>query len=317
MTWITGTATDYKNLLLKVKDHAVANGWTVNDYQTNVNLDGQVRDVLFLKGPGFGVGYEVYFGIRTHSDPSNSVFGFTLRGYTNYDIGADWNTQPGASPSESSIVMRLWNATIDYWLSVSDRRILLIAKVSNTYHSLYAGFYNSFADPTEYPYPMYIAADAPTHGTFGAVEHTARSVAFPGLGAAMLREPGGMWRNVAVYDSAGLWGFCQASGSRYTVWPYTLPAGSQGANEGYSNFTLPNARIESLPGVADSTFLMNCYLIGTLDNSGVMGTLEGLYWTTGNAASAEQQLTVGAETYRTFIAISRSTENQFYAVKEA
>lgn len=77
--------------------------------------------------------------------------------------------------------------------------------------------------------------------------------------------------------------------------------------------------MEPLPGVPDSMFVTNCYLIGNAQEAGVFGVLEGVYWVPGNTISAEQELTIDGETYRVFIAISRSIESpsQFYAIREA
>lgn len=313
MSWTTGTATNFKDLLEQVKDFAEDEGWTVNAYSTG---GGAPRtDSVYLTGPGYGTGYECYVGIRTYEDAANNHYCFELRGATGYDGAQTWDTQPGRSPN--IVVMRLWNGSINYWLSVTDRRIVLIAKCSNTYHSLYAGFFNPFANPVEYPYPMYIAADAGSYGPFGNTDTDVRAVAFPGRLGAYLRDPAGNWRAVCVHNSAGDYNFQQSRQNVFTIWPYlALVSGADNPTNQYDR--LPYARIEPLPGVSDSLFMLNCYITGMDDEHGVLGVLEGLYWIPGNTLSAEQELTVGADSYRVFIAISRSLESpsQFYAVKE-
>jgi hypothetical protein len=314
MAWTTGTATNFKDLLEQVKDYAELQGWTVNAYDTGGAAPR--TDSVYLTGPGYGVGYECYVGIRTYEDSANNHYCFELRGATGYDGAQTWDTQPGRSPN--IVIMRLWNGSINFWLSVTDRRILLIAKCSNTYHSLYAGFFNPFANPTEYPYPMYIASDAGSYGPFGNTDTDVRCVAFPGRAGAYYRDPAGNWRMVCVHSSQGDYGFQEARENVYTIWPYlslTRNADNPSGNYGYPPYT----RVEPLPGVSDSLFMLNCYLMGMDDEEGVLGVLEGLYWVPGNTLSAEQQLTVGSDDYRLFIAISRSIESpsQFYAVKEA
>lgn len=310
MAWITGTSTNFKDLLADVVTAAVANGWTANR-QVTTNPSPRTHEVM-LQGPGFGVGFEVYAGIRTYQDSLNNHYCWEVRGFTTYSAAQTWDNQTGASPQP---VMRLWDSTIDYWLSITDRRIVLIAKCSNTYHSLYLGFVNAFANPVEYPYPMYVASDSATFGPFGATDNDTRAIAMPGDGSAYIREIGGLWRNVVVHDESALYDYQTVSESRYTMWPYLSPCRNNLPNSPYYP---PLTRIEPLPGVSDSLFMMNTYIVGCDDKLGVLGVLEGIYWIPGNTISAEQLLTNGGNNYRTFIAISRSTESpsQFYAVEE-
>lgn len=311
MTWITGTATDFKNLLSIVHTNAVAHGWTSERYTTGGAAPN--TDELILQGPGFGAGYEVYFGLRTYQDAPNNHYCFEARSFTSFDSSRLFDTQLNTSPMT---VMRLWNASMNYWMSISDRRIILIAKCSNTYHSLYAGFINAFSSPIEYPYPLYLATDAPSYGPFGAVDQYARSIAAPGLGAAYLRDPAGNWRTVSVAGDS-LYGYTGFSASRYTVWPYLAP-GNTGSDSTQVHYP-PYSEFEALPGTTDTLPMMNCYIMALWDRGGIPGVLEGVYWVPGNALSAEQVLTVGSDSYQVFINISRSLESpsSFYAVKEA
>lgn len=312
--WITGTATGLKDLLSKLAGHATDNGWTV---VSSTGGAAPNTDVCFFQGPGYGAGYECFFGIRTYEDAPNNHFCLETRGYTAYDPSRNWNDHPGRSPSTT--FTRVWNAAMDYWLSISDRRILLIVKCSNTYHSLYAGFFNPFANPVEYPYPAYFAGDASTPGPFGNTDINVRSVAFPGRDAAFVREPGGSWRRVIVHDSSGSYNFLVGPNiGIYSIWPYySFVTTSDNPASGFAY--PPFAQMEPLTGVPDSMFIMNCYLIGNSQEAGVLGVLEGVYWIPGNTISAEQALTINGEAYRAFIAISRSIESpsQFYAVREA
>lgn len=315
--WITGTATGLKNLLSLLKDHLEDEGWTINSYGT----DGAAprTDYLYARAPGFGTGYENYCQIRTFENAPSNHYCLEAAAATGYDATKDFMGQPGSVPAR--VYMRLWDASMEYWLSVNDRRFVLIVKCSNTYHSLHAGFFNAFATPVEYPYPYYLASDSDSAGPFGATENETRCIAFPGDGAAYLREPGGLWRTVAVYNDSGTsgggtLGFQINETGSYTVYPYNIPGGADSVSS--QLYFGPYAQFENLPGTSDTLFLQNCYLTGLENNGGVIGALEGVYWTPGNTASAEQEITVDSDTYRTFIAISRSVEspNQFYAVKE-
>lgn len=315
MTWITGTATDFKDLLDQVRSNAVSEGWTEERYTTGGAAPH--TDELILQGPGFGTGYEVYFGIRTYEDSINNYRCWDILGYTSFDSGRIFDQQLGVSPAP--VVMRLWDATITFWMSISDRRIVLIAKCSNTYHSMYAGFIDPFSDPIEYPYPMYVGSDAASYGTFGNTDSEVRAMCFPGNEAAYLREGSGVWRVVANYSGDGLNGWAGFSPGEYVIWPYAAPAGivtgSTNADYGKPNY----AQFELIPGTTDTLPMINTYVTAHFDGGGILGVLEGVMWIPGNTLSAEQELTVGGDTYQVFIAISRSLESpsQFYAIKEA
>lgn len=315
MTWYTGTATDFKDLLLAVKTNAVASGWTVSRYVTG--SPSPYTDELDLQCPGFGTGYEGYFGIRTYQDLLNNYFCWESNAFTSFDSGREFDAQINVSPK---VYTRLWNASINYWMSISDRRIIVIAKCSNTYHSFYGGFIDPFSDPTEYPYPFVLASDSISIGPFGAVENTTRSIAMPGYGAAWLRDPSGVWCRLAVYDQSG--GdptfVSYAENQMYTIWPYnTVNNSGSGVN---SQWYAPNyATFEPQPGTTDVLPMLNCYIFALFDKGGVLGVLEGVYWVPGNALSAEQELTIGDDTYQVFIDVSRSIETPttFYAIQES
>lgn len=312
MAFFTGTATNLANLLVHIRDHLDDEGWAINAYTTGGAAPNP--DYLYVTGPGYGTGYEVSFAIRTYTDAPNNHYCLELRAATAYDPAADWGLQPGVSPN--STFTRCWNSGMTYWLAVSDRRIVLVVKCSNTYHSMYAGYMNTFANPIEYPYPFYMAGDAAIPGPFGATENKTRSIANPGLGAAYVREPGGLWRAVAVYGDASD-DFSVASASRYTMWPYMAYSSGLEFTPVYSR--PPFARGAPLPGLPGSLWMMNAYIIGMTDDAGVIGALEGVYWIPGNTISAEQEFTIGSDEFIAFIAISRSIESpsQFYCVKEA
>lgn len=315
MTWITGTATDHKNMLSLLKGHLEDEGWTTNAYSTAGAAPN--TDSLYVMAPGFGTGFENYTQIRTYDDAPLGYYCWEVKGATNYDSGQSFGAQPGSCPASS--YLRLWNDSMTYWLSVSDRRFILIVKVSNTYHSLHCGFFNPFAAPTEYPYPYYQASDSYTVGAFGTTAFYIRCIAFPGDSAAWLRSPAGTWEMVCVYDGSSDTSFQTGSGSRWTVWPYNTAYGNGSGNNPGDWYFGPRMQVEPLPGYPDSQFAQPCYLWGLADQRGILGALEGVYWIAGNGMSAEQQITIDSDTFRAFIAISRSlvSYNQFYAIKEA
>lgn len=308
MAWITGTATDFKDLLNQLQSNAASNGWTVQRYTTGGA--SPYTDELIMQGPGFGAGYEVEVGIKTFESPVDNTYCWQCYGFTAYDSSRILENMVNIS---APVYTRLWNAGITFWMSITDRRIIVVAKCSNTYHSLYMGFFDPFSSPVEYPYPYYLAADASTVGPFGALDDTVHGIAAPAAGAGYIRAADGNWRSCCVHNGAG--GFVGFSGSTYTIWPSLVPGNNAAGQFGYP----PGARFQAQPGTTDVFPMFNCYIFAMFNKGGVLGVLEGVYWTAGNALSAEQELTVDADTYQVFIEISRSIESptSFYAVKEA
>lgn len=308
MGWHTGTATDFKDLLNQLQAAATVDGWTVQSYTTGGASPN--TDQLIMKGPGLGVGFEVQIGIRTFQDTTNNFFCWDGYGFTAYDSSRLLLSQINISPA---VVMRLWDASIPYWISISDRRVIVVAKCSNTYHSIHLGFIDPFSSPIEYPFPFYLASDSSTHDQFGTAGSFDWSIANPGLNAAYVRDPQGIWCKVCITgDGSG--GFGPFGASRYTIWPYYAP------DNGTDNWTAPpNQQFEAQNVSADAIPTMNCYVMACFDKGGVLGVLEGVYWVPGHGLSAEQTLTVGSDTFIVFICINRSIEqpSSFYAIKEA
>lgn len=159
MAWSTGSTTSYLDLVDIVKTTAAANGWTVLRDVTATEKE------LIMKGSGSGSD-EIYVGVRTYRDTNTLAFNWELAGFTGYESGNTWSTQPGISPGRADSLTPLTsggafvpldNNPMTFWLSVNSRRILLVVKVGSAYVNAYLGFYNTFKTSAEHPYPLLIA----------------------------------------------------------------------------------------------------------------------------------------------------------------
>ena len=320
MGWHTGTADNYKDLLAKIVATAVADGWTQERYTTGeVPPQGflTTSDEAILRGPGFGAGYETWVGIRTKEVAPSNIFCLEWRGMTAYDASKIFEQQPGITPAGTHT--NVWNTPIVYWLSISDRRILLIAKCSNTYHSAYAGLILPFSSPVEYPAPIYVAADSATPLPFGNIDSDTRGMNAPGQGGGWIRTPSGVWQWVCVYSPANYDYFKSWDAAQYTVYPYAGTIGPFGDRPGTDASVPPSARFEPINGQPGSMPIMPTMIQALFDRGGFIGSLEGIFWIPGNTFSTEQEITNSTDTYRVFIQISRSYEapSPYYAVREA
>lgn len=280
-------ASDFKDLLAKVRTFAVAQGWTSEEY--NTDLDTEVPDELFLSGPGSTGTEDVHVNIQTYGVDANNQYGWKIRCATSYDSGLDFSNQPQTS---TSVYLPLLNSSIDYWLIVSDRRIMMTMKIGSLYVNMYAGFFLPFATPAEYPYPLYVAATGDDIFSTSAISNdpNLRGYHDPGYKAAYLREVGGSWKPVYNHNgSSGDDTFTIGKTDGYTTWPYNPNAGATG--------TIANTlklQIRPLPGESMSNFIVPIHLAGDNYGDAMLGILDSAFWVPGFGIQTEQAFTIGA-----------------------
>ena len=125
MSYTSGTANNYQDLLAVLATYVSTHGWTILE---------QSSTKLCLKGSG-SVGLDVYVGIEAF-ELSGNYYNWRCTGSRGYRNGISVLNQPLCS---GPVYLYLWNSSIPYWIVVSGSRIILIAKISTTYHMLYLG----------------------------------------------------------------------------------------------------------------------------------------------------------------------------------
>lgn len=190
MSGSTGFA--HKELLLRIKALAEANGWTTLRYST---ADPASHE-LILKGEGLAGTDEIYIGFRTYDNASADYYNIAVAGFTGYVDANPWASQPGMF--ESGVPAH--NQRIDYWLQVSARRINFALKIGTpVYTSGGAGFFLPYCLPSQYPYPLYVA------GMFNGAEanrysDVAMSMAWKGNRTNLrIRWFDGTWKQPQTY----------------------------------------------------------------------------------------------------------------------
>ncbi len=171
MAWETGTATDYDDLLDKLKTFLtatmtpVAERWTVladnlsepNPYS---NPNGTVREIYF-QGPGIAALDEVNVNIRRYSVnvTGGTADNWEIRGAVNYDAGLGFNSQPGVSgPSYTPST----DIAMTYYFVATGRFFYVMSFISTRTLLCGGGFYLPDSLPSEFPYPIFVL------GTTGA-----------------------------------------------------------------------------------------------------------------------------------------------------
>jgi len=141
--------------------------------------DAATQDqIVVLEGSPPGVS-NLYLAIKTYQ--TTDVTGFltcynwAIFGLASFNPGLEFKDQVGRSPGVNATTGSIDSATsngawvalkdadafdMTYWISVTSRRVTLIAKTEDAsfsnYQSLHMGYLNPFGTPTEMPYPIFV-----------------------------------------------------------------------------------------------------------------------------------------------------------------
>jgi hypothetical protein len=185
----TGTASDYRDLLQKLKlfltgesvSPVGSNGlsWVVEEersqytspqtdipdgdadslIQTAANNNQSHDQIIFRGNGGTSPEQEIYFAIQTLGLSTTGYYNWQIRGLTGFATSSPEYVplvdQPGRSPP---CYLLLQNTTMTYWFIANNRRIMGCIKTATVYHTFHIGFLNPYATIAEYPYPMMVAA---------------------------------------------------------------------------------------------------------------------------------------------------------------
>jgi hypothetical protein len=262
---------------------------------------------LVLQGPGDDGLQQILVGIQTYYNVASDYYNWELQGYTGFQSGASFQAQPGAIPSVTTYSMPkvyLWNAAIPYWLTCDGSHIVMVAKVSTVYVSMYLGFCDAMGTPGQYPYPLVVAGSA--GGADSPPRWSSQYYDVSGFNdprnngsyfySFLLRLPNGNWQ--PFYN----WSDGSAS-AHFNVWPY-----------GRIGNMIPDlgTERESLDG---SVPLMRL-LLTDQTNKNVYGALRTAYWIPGFGQSSENTITVGGDTYWVFQNTYRTSARDYWAMKQ-
>ena len=181
MAFETGTATDYLDLLNKLKlfmtgANSPSSGleWVVlrehstfnspedqipdgsGAIKTAANNDVDHTELIFRATGGVSPEQNIYLEIQTLGLISAGYFNWQMRGLTGFldtSPETDFLDQPGISPPA---YLTLQNTSMTYWFVGNDRHVKGTVKTAVSYQHFYLGFLNTFSTVTEYPYPLAI-----------------------------------------------------------------------------------------------------------------------------------------------------------------
>lgn len=307
MATVTGVATDYKDLLARLRTFLTgAPGWTSLRY--TVGGAGN-PDECILRAPGLGGTDQIFVGIRTFENATADYFNWRLGGFTGYDGALTFAGQAGAM---TNVFMTLWNSPIPYWFVANGRRVIVVAKISTNFMMGYLGFINQYPSPAQFPYPLAIGGNFASSGepaltdvswrwsnaTFLNTNFPMSTRYSPGGGvipantcSLRLRRPNGIWADLAAGDTGTF-----VDADFYNIWPYMA---------GMVNLQ------QNLGGVQSPALPIILH-----DNTPeVYGELDGVVATSGQAIASEDTLTVSGDSYLVVQNVFRTGRNQYCAVR--
>lgn len=312
MATTTGTATNYLDLLTKLRDYLVG---TVGWVQVGGKTSGAITDdadFVSLKGVGLSGTDEILVTLQPFSAPTNNAYSLRVRGHTAYvNPGV---SQPGAD-SPWSYLLAI-NAPMTYWVVANSRRFIVVVKSGSRYDAMYAGFILPEHLPSDWSYPLFIGAsnytgsqaqatDLLTHSNFwNPIASDSNNTA---NGSAFIFSPMQSWvlmRN--GYPSSGTVSVTDTG--RVTL-PWSLIC-SQNVRRQFDNE--PWFRRGQLAAIDRSAN-------GSVDNNvpegGMLyGSFDGVFYTPAFGATAEQEAVVGGVTYKMFPNVGRTSDGQFAAL---
>ena len=264
---------------------------------TYQDVGSSQEDVVILSGPGEAGTDQILVGIRTFSIQDVSGFetvrnwqlfgltdfnaGLALHEQNNMSYGADENDGAIETLGGSFMVLKENDADpdISFWMSVTNRRIILVAKVeTNTtifYPSMYVGFLNAFSTTNEEPYPLWIQGCTSRENSWWGDTELGRisglsdcySVTAKTNGPAQYRADEGEWRTFRNGQVSDTGAPSRSATSDFTVFPAGLPSFSPQtddliATQNVTMFDLSDIIPESgVPGTPD-------YLLRPTPNTG-------------------------------------------------
>ncbi len=268
------------------------------------------------QAPGNGNEAQIFTGILRFSDAGADYDNWRLGGFNGFDSALAFTAQPGAMTRPVVPLLRV--GAMPYWFIANGRRVVMVVKASTVYESMYLGFLNQYANPSQYSYPLVVGGSMtwftePASNSqnwrwsYQGIEHAAFAVPRASTGSdndftLRLRRPDGIFQGFASAKQGGT--------QQGFVWPYGYSMTNMISNLDGSYSLLPIVLHED-----DSNLGVYPNIIFTTPN--VWGELDGVYAVTGHANASENTITVGRTDYLVVQNIYRTTKTDFFATKLA
>jgi hypothetical protein len=299
MAYTSGTATDYRDLLDKLRVFLTSTMTpAAQKWQQLKWAVTPTTQELILKGPGLAGVDEIYVGIRSFEDASQGWYWWDLQGFTGYTSSGTFYSQPGAVSSNPP-GMTLHQYAIPYWFFANGRRFIVVAKVGTRYEMAYLGFMLPFAMPSEHFYPMFVGGSMTAYSgrLGGRTDDGHRAFFHP-------RYFSDAENSAAMIWMSGAWERVVNNGTNEDTKPY--PYSVYGSLDWG---TTPNGDYVLIP-------VQYYRASSTQTVQHTFGTLDGVYWVSGMNNAAENIITISGVQYFVVQNVFRTAWNEFVAIKK-
>lgn len=272
-----GTASGYLDLAAKLKIFLTTHVDLVAASEEWVCLRDDGSDMIF-QGPGLSGSEEIFIGLEPFDNVGSDIYSWDIAGFTGYIPGNSFDVQPGRNTTYASF-LPLWTNDIPYWFVGNGQRVIVIAKISTSYQSMYMGKLLPFATPGQYPYPVFCGGmtNQPTyrysHDSIRFIPHTFYS--------SYLFFPDGVLNKVTGATPT-------PTLNQGTMWP-------TGTTESVSYVGLAKAAPFDSGDVC--IIPLSVYVGAAGSNQGVLAEFDGLYWIHGTSQSSQTIVTIDSVDY--------------------
>lgn len=301
-------------------------------------LAADERKFLMLKNANSNQ-YVGFKGYKVTS-PSDAYL-IQVAGFTGFNsLSTPWSQQPGSSAATSDTDETLVPlsggvspATIYYWISIHDERMVATFKVSSVYPNMYVGKIDPYMTGGEYNYPQLImgclARENPY--TYGGVDFSGMNN--PGAdseidnGPAFLRDPNGSFKRVInYYESSGNELFADEAVG-ITPIAHTGEPGLSSPNDWYKStidwnlmFKVDGVILSSqleLKRINSEYVLLPCIVVESFLIQRMYGNMRGVFCLNPDTdVTSEDRIFIGNDVYRAFQNCAKSNRNYFFCLKE-
>lgn len=292
-------ATNFEDLITKLKTFLTTNSALVAAGQQWTLLADTGGDIFF-RAPGLAGTDQIYVNLTRTTNPAIPYYNLGFRGADGYTPGVGHAGQPNRSALVNYLY--LWDQPMDCWFFANGRRVIVFAKVNNTFQSAYAGFILPFGTPAEFPYPMYVGAtNSSATNNWTAFNNNNRSFFDPSNG--QLRHVDGAWLTVQNYINSGT--NSQQPMMETNIYPWC------GIGSSWGNATADNFR-DSPGGIYP---LFDAILLSTYSQGNVYGVLDGVFYVPGFNQASENIVTRDGFDHLVFQNLNRNDLNNYCAIR--
>lgn len=298
MAYEIGTATDYTDLLAKLKTFVTTNADLVAAGQEWTMVREDTIDEVIFKAPGLSTTEEIYLGFRRIENIGTGLYTYDIAGFTGYSSSASFDNQPGRVATKDTYFPG-WQNSTPYWFIANGQRVVIVAKVNTRYMSMYLGKFLPYGTPNQYPYP--VMSLGMTNSNSAIYSSTLNRAMGTGTNYGTLYLPSGV---LVTINSGAL-----ATATSCQVHPLGGPANLYSVAN-YCSF----AKFDSGEvNLVNLTIMFGAYYA----EKALLGEYDGVFYVTGDGMSSETIVTVNAVDYLVFQDAGLTGRMNYFAVRLA